>query len=270
VSASRSFRLLAVEAVQDAVRRRVIAAIAAVSILSLLAIDGCTTCAGGTVVVNGEPMELPQVAGATGLLTFSVLALWCIALAGVLAAEHLTQTLDDGSATLCLARPVGRGSFVFARLAGALAIALATGLVLLGATALLLSARTGLPAGPAVGGFVAFALGAVTVAALAMALSLALGRLANWLLVFATVATLALANALSLAGREPGGLLGGLDAVGPPLASAVVVAVAGWVPQLELTADPASLVFRSVVWAGGSLVALWWLFGRIELGRQAP
>jgi len=268
VSALRSFRLLAVEAVQDAVRRRVIAAIAVVSVLSLLGIDGCTTCAGGTIVVNGQAAELPQVAGATGLLTFSVLSLWCMALAGVLAAEHLTQPLDDGSAILGLARPVGRGVFVFARLAGALAIALTTGGVLLGATAALLAVRTGLPPGPAVAGFLAFAIGAVTVAALAMSLSLAIGRLANLLLVFASVGSIALANTLSLAAREPGGLLGLLDAYGPPLASAVVVAVSGWVPQLELPGDPAELVFRSVVWAGGSLVALWWLFGRVELGRQ--
>jgi len=270
VSAARSFRLLAIEAVQDAVRRRVIAAIAAVSVLSLLLIDGCTTCAGGNVVVNGQPMALPQVAGAAGLVTFSVLALWCIALAGVLAGEHLTQPLDDGSAALSLARPVGRGAFVFARLAGALAIALATGGVLLGATALLLSARTGLPPGPALVGFAAFAVGALTVGALAMSLSLAIGRLPNLLLVFASVAAVTLANALSLAGRQPGGALGLLDRLGPPLASAVVASVSGWVPDLELNADPAALVFRSVLWAGGSLVLLWWRFGRVELGRQAP
>jgi len=270
VSALHGFRLLGVEALRDAVRRRVIAVIAVVSILSLLGIDGCTTCAGGTVVVNGQPAELPQIAGATGLLTFSVLALWCIALAGVLAAEHLSQPLEDGSATLVLARPVGRGTFVFARLAGALVIALATGGLLLGATAGLLAVRTGLATGPALAGFAAFVAGAVTVAALAMALSLAIGRLANLLLVFAAVGSVALANAISLAGREPGGALGLLDAVGPPLASAVVIAVSAWVPAVEIPADPAALVFRSVVWAGGSLVALWWLFGRVELGRQAP
>jgi len=268
-SATRSFRMLAAEAVQDAVRRRVVAAIAAMSVLSLLAIDGCTTCAGGTVVINGEPTPLPELAGATGLVTFSVLALWCIALAGVLAAEHLTQPLDDGSAALVLARPVGRGAFVFARLAGAWAIALATGAVLLGATTLLLNVRTGLDPGPAAAGVVAFALGSLTVAALAMALSLALGRTANVLLVFAFVGAVALANGLALAGRDPGGALGALDALGPPLASAVVLAVASWVPQVDPAVDPAGVVFRSVLWAGGSLVVLWAGFARLELGRSA-
>jgi ABC-type transport system involved in multi-copper enzyme maturation permease subunit len=270
MSAVRSFRLLATEAVQDAIRRRVVAAIVAVSILSLLAIDGCTSCTGGTIVINGEPRELPQVAGAAGLLTFSVLALWCIALAGVLSAEHLTQPLDDGSATLALARPVGRGSFAFARLAGALAIAGATGVVLLGATTALLGARSGLPPGPAVAGTIAFAAGAVTVGALAMTVSLWLGRVANVLLVFAGVGAVTLANALSLAGREPGGALGLIDALGPPLASAIVLAVSPWVPDVPLAADPAALVFRSVVWAGLSLVALWLAFGRAEIGRAAP
>lgn len=269
MSAARSFRLLAFEAVRDAVRRRIVAAIVVVSVLSLLGIDGCTKCAGGTVVVNGRPAELSQLAGATGALGFSMLSLWCIALAGLLAAEHLTQSLDDGSAALSLARPVGRGAFVFARLAGALAIALTTGGVLLGATTALLAVRTGLPPGPAVAGFAAFAAGSVTVAALAMSLSLAIGRLANVLLVFASVGAVTLVNGLSLAGHEPGGVLGLLDRFGPPLASAVVAAVSGWVPQLELSTDPAELVFRSVAWAGAALVVLWWLFGRAELGRQA-
>jgi len=270
VSTVRSFRLLATEGVQDAVRRRVVAVVVALSILSLLLIDGCTSCTGGTIVVNGEARELPQIAGAAGALTFGVLALWCIALAGVLAAEHLTQPLDDGSATLCLARPIGRGSFAFARLSGALAIAGVTGLVLLGATAGLLNARSGLAPGPALWGMAAFAVGAVTVGGLAMAVSLVLGRLPNVLLVFALVGSVTVANALSLAGREPGGLLGALDAWGPPLASAVWVAVASWVPELPIEADPLALAVRSVVWAVLALAALGLGFGRVELGRQAP
>ena len=270
MTALRSFRLLAAEALQDAVRRRVVAAIAVVSVLSLLAIDGCTSCASATLVVNGEPRQLPQVAGATGLLAFSVLALWCIVLAGVLAAEHLIQPLDDGSAALSLARPVGRGSFAFARLSGALALALATGAVLLGTDASLLHGRAGLPLGPALAGAAAFALGAITTAALSMTLSLWIGRIANVLLVFAGVGATALANALSLAGHGPGGVLGLLDRFGPPLASSLAMALSAWVPDLELHAEPASLVFRGVLWAGGSLVALFVAFARVEIGQPAP
>jgi hypothetical protein len=143
------FRTLAGEAVLDAVRRRIVAAIAVVSLLSLMLVDTCTTCGGGEVIVNGEVREMANIAGWTGTVTFAVLGLWSIVLAGVLASEHLAQTLADGSATLALARPVGRGTFAFARLAGSLAIALVTGAVLLGGTTLFLHARSGLPTGPA-------------------------------------------------------------------------------------------------------------------------
>jgi hypothetical protein len=264
----RGFALLSREAVGDAVRRRVVAVIAAVSVLSLLWIDSCTSCAGGSVVVNGVERDLAGVAGWTGAATFAVLALWGMALAGVLASEHLTQPLDDGSATLCLARPVGRGSFVFARLAGALVIALATGGVLLAATALLLSLRTGLPWAPAVAGMAAFAAGAVTVAALAMACSLALARIGTVLLVLAALGLVALANGIALAGGEPGGMLGVVDRFGPPLLSALAAALAPWLPQVDLELDAASLVFRLVAWAGGSLVLLWAAFARVPLGRE--
>ena len=143
------FRTLAGEAVLDAVRRRIVAAIAVVSVLSLMLVDTCTTCSGGELVVNGEVREMASIAGWSGTVTFIVLGLWSIVLAGVLASEHLAQTLTDGSATLTLARPVGRGTFALARLTGALAIAFVTGAVLLGGTALFLSARSGLSTGPA-------------------------------------------------------------------------------------------------------------------------
>jgi len=264
---ARRFAILTAEALGDAVRRRIVAVIAAVSVLSLLWIDSCTACAGGTVVVNGVERDLSALAGATGAATFVVLALWGMVLAGVLSAEHLTQTLQDGSATLCLARPVGRGTFAFARLAGALAIAVGTGLLLLGATAALLHLRSGLVWAPALAGGVAFVAGAVTVGALAMAVSLRFARIGTVLLVFAALGLVALANGVVLAGGEPGGVLGAVDRFGPPLASGVALGVAPWVPQAELPVEAAALVFRAVLWAGGACVALWAAFARVELGR---
>lgn len=269
-SAVRAFRVLAGEALADAVRRRAVAAIAVVSVLSLLGIDSCTSCSGASVVVNGEPTRLPQVAGATGLFTFTVLSLWCMALAGVLAADHLVQTLDDGSASLCLARPIGRATFAWARLAGALAIALATGLLLLGATASLLQARSGLPVAPALLAGLAFALGATTLSALAMTASLFLPRIANVLLVFLAVGSVALANALALAGRAPDGLLGWLDRLGPPLASAVGLSLAAWIPDVELAGERATVAARSLVWAVLAPALLRWAFARVEIGGAAP
>lgn len=266
----RRFAILAREAIADAVRRRAVTAIAAVSLLSLLLIEGCTECAGGGFVVNGREMALPQVAGAAGLLTFAILSAWCIALAGVLAADHLVQTLDDGSATLCLARPVGRTSFALARLMGALAIALGTGAVLLGATAGLLHARSGLPLGPAVGAALAFGLGALAMSGLAMTLSLFVARIANVLLVFASVGIVAVANGLSLAGQGPEGWLGWVDRLGPPWTSSVVWMLAPWIPQLELAGDPVDVLARALAWAGLSVAALGLAFDRVELGRAAP
>ena len=92
------FRTLAGEAILDAVRRRVVAAIAVVSLLSLMLVDTCTTCSGGEVVVNGEVREMVHIAGWTGTVTFVVLGLWSIILAGVLASEHLAQTFASDAA----------------------------------------------------------------------------------------------------------------------------------------------------------------------------
>lgn len=265
--ALRGFAVLAMEAIQDAVRRRIVAAIAAVSVLSLLWIDSCTSCAGGDVVINGQTTELASVAGWTGALTYGVLALWSLVLAGVLAAEHLAQTLSDGSAVLCLARPVGRTHFALARLVGALTIALVTAALLLGATAGLLNLRSGLPLGPALAGGLAFLGGAVTVSALAMWLSLFLARVAGVLVVFAFVGGVSLANGLALFGAAPGGVLGIIDRFGPPLASSLAVALSGWIPGIDMQLDAAGLVFRMVLWVGGSLVLLAVTFDRKELGQ---
>lgn len=266
----RAFRILAAEAIQDAVRRRVVAAIAAMAVLSLLGVDGCTSCASGSIVVNGEARELPQVAGVTGLVTFTVLSLWCVALAGILASDHLVETLDDGSALLSLARPVGRGTFAAARLAGVLVIAFATGALLLGATAVLLNERSELALGPALWGALAFAVAAVTIAALTMTLSLFLPRIASVLAVFALIGAVTVCNVLSLAGRELHGLPGVLDRFGPPLASSLALSLSGWIPEIELAGDPAAIALRALAWAGAAVAALGLVFARIELARRAP
>ena len=224
-SALTQFRTLAAEAILDAVRRRIIAAIAVVSLLSLMLVDTCTTCSGGEVVVNGQVRQIAAIAGWTGAVTYAVLGLWSIVLAGVLASEHLAQTLADGSATLALARPVGRGTFAFARLAGSLVIALATGAVLLGGTALFLSARSGLPMRPALLAGVSCAVGAVTLAGLAMSASLYIPRIATVMLVFVATGATTLANLLGMFRDEGGGAMGAIDRFGPPLCSAIALAL---------------------------------------------
>lgn len=203
-------------------------------------------------------------------MIFTSLGLWICALAGFLASDHLQQTLEDGSANLCLARPVGRASFAFSRLFGALAVALGAGLVLLGASAFLLGARSGLPIAPALHAGFQVCLGAVVIGAFAMTLSLWLPRLATILLVTGGIATLTTANLLALVPREeetPLGFLSLLDQLGPPLAKAVIAALDPWVPFASAGLDPNVMTLRLIVWAALGCVALAFAFRRVELGR---
>ena len=259
------FRTLATEALLDAVRRRIVVAIAVVSLLSLMLVDNCTTCSGGEVVVNGQVRDMVNIGGWTGTVTFAVLGLWSIVLAGVLASEHLAQTLSDGSATLALARPVGRGTFAFARLAGSLVIAFVTGAVLLGGTALFLHARSGLSMGPALVACVSCALGAVTLAALAMTASLYIPRIATVMLVFVATGATTLANLFGMFRDDSGGAMGAIDRFGPPLCTSIALALSPWIDEVRVPGSPLEIAIRHGVWALASIVLLWAVFRRVEL-----
>lgn len=255
---ARTFWALMGEAVRDAVRRRIVPAIAVVSLLSLLVVDSCTSCATPVITQNGVAVELPEVAGWTGLVIFAVLALWAMVLAGILGSDHLAETLTDGSASLVLARPVGRATFALSRLAGALAIAFVTGAVLLGGTTALLYARHGVAVANAVWGGLACALGAVAVASLTMTASLFLPRIATVLALLVAVGAIAGVNAMGLFGVELGNVAWGIDRFGPPLGSAVVAALAPWIAPVEVPANSLALAVRLAAWAvaGASLLAV--------------
>ncbi len=258
------FAALALESLRDAVRRRVAAALVAICVVSVLMLDSCTACV-PTVNVNGATRELGELAGAVGVATFVVLSLWITVLAGVLAADHLRQTLEDGSAALVLARPVGRAAFALARLAGALGLALGAGAVLLGAAGFLLATRHQIELAPALLASLACALGCVCIASLAMAASLWLPRLPSILAVFVTVGVLALANLLGATGAADSGLLALIDRLGPPLAESVASALAPWV-AFQLPLDPAPpLLARLALWDLASLALLLLGFRRIEI-----
>ena len=196
-----AFTALSKEALLDAVRRRIIAAIILLSVFSLMAIDGFTSCA-GNVSVDGQDVQLAEVAVATGAILFVALGLWVTVLASILASDHLQQTLEDGSANLSLARPVSRDTFALARLAGVFAVALATGVVLLGSAAGLLNLRSGLPLGPAMIAGAHAGVAAFVCATFSMALSLWLPRLATMLTMLGFIATMATANLMSFVPRE--------------------------------------------------------------------
>jgi ABC-type transport system involved in multi-copper enzyme maturation permease subunit len=257
------FGPLAREAIADALRRRIAAAVALAALVSVLMLESCTSCS-PSVNVNGQLREMTELAGPAGLGAFVVLGLWVIALAGVLAADHLQSTLDDGSALLALARPIARDSFALARLAGVLGLAFCAGLVMLGSAAALLATRSGLPVAPAVVAGGACALGCIAVAALAMTASLALPRAATLLLVIGGVWLTAFANALG-SFAEIGGWLGALDRLGPPLASAMALALAPWLEGVAISGDPVRIYARLTVWAIAGVLALIYAFRRVEL-----
>ena len=173
----------------------------------------------------------------------------------------------DGSATLTLARPVGRSAYALARLTGCLTIALVTGAVLLSATALLLHARAGMPLGPAAWGLVVCAVGALGVGAFAMAASLFLPQIATTLLVLVAVGWIALVNLLAQFGAELQGVHAAIDRFGPPLGSALMVVLAPWIQSVSVTGEPVALVLRLAVWAGAGLALLVLTFRRSEFGR---
>ena len=262
------FFTLALESVRDAVRRRIVLAVVALSLLSLLTVDGCTACAAGGINVNGQRID--EMAGVSGVLLFTMIGLWICTLGGVLAADHLQQTIEDGSANLSLSRPVSRASFALARLAGALAVALGAGLVLLGATTFFLSTRSALAIEPALLGALYIALGTITTAALAMTASLHLPRIATLLLVVGSVGVIAYANLYALVPKEGPpevGLLFWIDRLGPPLAKGVVAALDAWVPMVAVGVPQIDVGAPLLIWTGLACGALVAAFRRTELGR---
>lgn len=268
----RAFLLLWREALLDALRRKLVFAVAAASILSLTVLDDCAGCV-PTAQVNGARIDPANVAPFLGIALLIVVGLWVVTLAGLLAADHLSQSLEDGHATSALARPVRRHEFAFARLAGSLMISLAAGALLLGTTSFWLVTRSDLPFLPATRAAAGCALACVTVAALAMTTSLALPRIAIWLLVFGLVfsTTLAASTPFWPLPADPDAISGvralltSLDRYGPPIASVMLRALAPWVPGTPLSADFGAAFARGVLWAAASLGALAAVFRRVEL-----
>jgi hypothetical protein len=259
-----SFGLLAGEALRDAARRRIVIVIAGVCIVSLTLIDGCTSCGGGDVVVNQVSVEASRVGAAIGALMVATLGLWIPVLAGVLAADPLARAVSEGSALLWLSRPVRRETFALAQLAGALAVALGAGALLVGSAITLLALRQGLPPGPALAASTVMALNATAIAALAMLASLWLPRAALALLVFAAVGMVSGLEAAALAGLELGGVPGAIARLAPPFLQGPATFLSAWVPEIDLgPAGPALL--RATLWPVASALALCATFRRLEL-----
>ena len=256
--------LLTAEAVHDARRRRIVLVVLVVCIASLLMMNSCTSCS-GELSVEGD-VALPfDILGWAGVSLFCVIGLWVIVLAGLLAADHLTASLEDGSALLVLSRPVSRAEFAIARLLGALAVSVGAGAILLGGATFFLSTRGAFSVAPALLACLACLLSSVTAAALSMTVSLYLPRVATFLLVFASVALISTVNLLSLSGVELSTLYAAIDQLGPPFAAGIVQALAPW-SEGEL-AGPGALgvALRLLLWAVGSVTLLSFAFKSREV-----
>jgi len=256
---------LAVDALRDALGRRIVPVLVVICILSIMTLDSCTSCAPPQIEVNGAPQTLEGLPGGMGLITVVVLGLWVIILAGVLSADHLRNTLEEGYASLALARPVSRTSYAFARLAGSLGVALGVGALLLCAASYLVAARAGLPLGPVLGCALACVLGAITVGALSMTLSLHLPRLPSVLLVFASVGVITLANVLGATRVDPGGWLSAIDHWGPPLAAGLAAPLQDWLPPGYTQLESGPLFLRLLLWSAIALFQLGFEFRRLEI-----
>ena len=267
----RGFGVLAIEALRDGLRRRFAFAVALFMIAGLVSAESCTDFSGAEFSLNGHSIPPALMAGLIAPLLLAWQALAVVAIAGIVASDHLARPLAEGSAALWLARPISRHLFASARLAGALGVALGAGVLLLGGSATLVVLRQHLPASPALAACAATALASVAVAALAMAASLAFGRAAVLLLVLIGVPWIALANAATLVaqrvepGIEPGGVLGAIDRFGPPIGTAVFAAVAPWNPHFEGAGELGEALLRLALWAAGGVAFLLLAFRRVEI-----
>jgi ABC-type Na+ efflux pump permease subunit len=261
------FCALAGEAFRDAMRRRIVPVIAVFALLSLMAVDSCTSCAGSSQIVeNGSQVSVSDISGWSGMLIFTVLSLWMMVLAGMLASDHLAETVLDGSANLVLARPVRRSEFALARLAGVLGIAYATGAVVLTVSAYLLHLRNGVALGAAIWAGLACMAGTLVVAALAMALSLRLARVATAMSVLFFVGAITLVNTSTLFGASLGRVGNILQQIAPPLCTAVVVALEPWIAPIAPEVDPTIMALKLAFWVIASVLILLASFQRQELG----
>ncbi len=257
---------LAGEAFRDAMRRRIVSVIAVFALLSLFAVESCTSCAGSSQIVqDGAQVSIHDISGWAGMLIFTVLSLWTMVLAGLLASDHLAETVFDGSANLILARSVRHSEFALARLSGALGIATGTGAVVLTVSTTLLHLRNGVSLGAAIWAGLACLAGALVVAALAMTLSLFLARVATAMSVLFFVGAITFVNVFTLFGASLGRLGYILQHFTPPLCTAVVVALKPWIAPVVPDVDPTIMTLKLAFWVVASALILLAAFQKQEL-----
>lgn len=262
-----AFRALAIEALRDTMRRRVGPFALAAGLLTLLVVQRCSGAEHGTFWWNGLPVDPEAVARVLGPFLFALTALFLLAIVAFVSSDALAAPLSDGTALLWLARPVGRGSYAGARLAGALALSAGMGAGVLAAAAWLLHLRHGLALGPGLAGVGAFLLGSVVVGALAMALSLQLPRVVTLFGLLLWIQTVVGLNLAHLLGAPLPATGQWLERIGPPLGTALLYAVSPWTSVALPWSGLVAVTLRLVLWAVGSVLLLLAAFRRLELAR---
>jgi ABC-type transport system involved in multi-copper enzyme maturation permease subunit len=262
----RAFLALAREALRDAARRRALVAAAVASAIAGLAIVRCGNCE-ANVVIQGETLSARagDLGAVSAMIGIALIALWTYAVAALLASDGLAAALEEGVAEAVLARPVSRDAFVLARLAGVWLGAFALGAALLAlATALSSSGAALLPALRAALGV---GLGAWSVAALAMAVSLSLPRAATLLLFGALGLAVVGIEVAALFGARMTGLAGAVAHWGPAWLAGPVGSLAPWLSERSLPGPPEWPYARAIAWAALGTGALVARFRRLELPR---
>jgi ABC-type transport system involved in multi-copper enzyme maturation permease subunit len=266
----RELRLLTLAGIQDAARRRIVPALIVVCLVSLMMVNSCTQCSSGATIQTQGGFGQIDLALWAGVGVFLVLTFWIIVLAGLLASDHLTATLEDGSALLVLARPVSRSSLALSRLFGSLTISLGAGAVLQLGASFFLAARSDLNPIPALFALMATSLSALSVAAFAMTISLFFPRIIAFLLILGSVTLISMLNLVSFSGAELEGVYYVLDRMGPPFVSSVMLALVPWSGQPIPLGLALETIARLFLWAFAGVSSLVFFFRRLELTRLEP
>jgi hypothetical protein len=264
IDPGRAFRLLAVDALRDALRSRLGLAVAGCALLALFLVDRCTSLE-GSFVLNGEALDPATTLRAFGPILFGWVSLFLLAASGLVASDGLARPVADGSIVLWLARPVSRTVYALARLSGTLALAVSAGGGALAAAALLLHARHGFALAPAVFAGLVYAASTVVVSALAMALSLYVPRVVTLFAVILWIQLIVVGNAAHLLGASFGGWFAALERWGPPLGTALFYAMSGWVSLRPDPHEVALVMLRLGIWIGLSAALLVLSVRRLEL-----
>jgi len=252
------------EGVSEASRRRIVPIVIVISLGSLMMMNSCTSC-DGQIQVNAD-LEAPvDLLGWAGAGIYLMLGLWSVLLAGLLAADHLSAMLEDDSALLVLSRPVSRETLVLSRLFGSLGVSLGAALLLLGGTTFMVVTRSDLELGPALYAIFTVLVSAITLAALGMACSLYMTRIATFVLLILGVGVISSFNLLALSGVELTGVYGAVNSAGPPLATTIIGALLPWSGQALPEDAGLALALRQGVWLAASIFALLYAFTRREL-----